>query len=224
MSTAEVTLPLPPEERSETSDYRIASLLDGTMGLVSNKIGFEVRGESYLGAYYATVDTNGVAARLQLVGSPGPEYREFLSLTNGNLLLGGNEGTLLTFDPGGRLQWKKSFRQPLLVNPDSTTLSDGNICVSAWTMGRKGVLNQLRVMQLDEHGNVLHTADISALRGQVAGGPDGSCAVLYDRAPNVNKGEYYLTVFDRSLSRQWTVPVPQSSQSGVEFNLVSLVL
>jgi hypothetical protein len=222
LSTAELTLPLPAGERGDTSDYRLAALPGGSMGLMFNKIGWEGRGESYLGAYYTTVDPSGVAAPLQLVGGPGPEYNEFLSLTNGNLLLGGSEGALLTFDSGGKLQWKKSFRQPLLVNPDSTNLSDGNICMSVWSMGKKGALNQLQVMQLDEHGNVLHTANISALRGQVAGGPDGSCAVLYDRAPNINRAEYYLTVLDRSFTRQWTVPVPQSSQSGAQFTLVPL--
>ena len=78
-------------------------------------------------------------------------------------------------------------------------------------------------MQVDQHGNVLHTADIDALRGQVAGGPDGSCAVLYDKAPDGGrKGDYYLTVFDRSFTRQWTVPVPQSSASGAEFTVVGL--
>jgi hypothetical protein len=46
--------------------------------------------------------------------------------------------------------------------------------------------------------------------------------VLYDRAPNVYKGEYYLTVFDRSFTRQWTVPVPQTSVPGREFRIVSL--
>jgi len=182
LSTAELTLPLPPAEWGDTSDYRLATLRDESMGLLFNNIRWEGRGESYLGAYYTKVDTNGVAAPLQLVGGAGPEYSEFLSLTNGNFLIGGNEGALLMFDSGGKLQWKKSFRQPLLVNPDLTNLSDRNICMSAWSMGNKGVLNRLRVMQLDEHGNVLHTADISALRGQVAGGPDGSCAVLYDRA------------------------------------------
>ena len=222
LSTAELTLPLPTPEWGDTSDYRLAALRDGSMGLVFNKIRWEGRGESYVGAYYTTVDTSGVAAPLQLVGGPGPEYNEILSLTNGNLLLGGNEGALLTFDSGGKLQWKKSFRQPLLVNPDSTNLSDGNVCLSAWSMGNKGAPNQLRVMQLDERGHVLHTADISALRGQVAGGPDGSCAVLYDQAPNINKGEYYLTVLDRSFARPWTVPVPQSYQSGAQFKLVPL--
>ena len=75
-------------------------------------------------------------------------------------------------------------------------------------------------MWLDQRGNVLHTTDIDALRGQVAGGPDGSCTVLYDRAPIA--GEYYLTVFDRSFARQWTVAVPQASAAGADFKLVSL--
>jgi hypothetical protein len=222
MSTAELDLPFSQEERQETSDYRLAPLPGGEVGLMFNKIRFEARGESYLGAYYATLGINGSVAPFRLVAGPGPEYRELLSLTNGDLLLGGSEGALLTFDSGGALRWKKSFRQPSLVNPSSANLSDGSICVSAWTVTARKVLNKLRVMQLDQHGNILHTADINALRGQVAGGPDGSCAVLYDRAPSVYKGEYYLTVFDRSLKRQWTVPVPQSSASGPEFNLVPL--
>lgn len=74
-------------------------------------------------------------------------------------------------------------------------------------------------MRLDQRGNVLHTADIKALRGQVAAGPDGSCAVLYDQAPSFYTREYYLTVFDRSFRRKWTVHVPQTLP---EFHLVSL--
>jgi hypothetical protein len=52
LSTAELNLPLSPQERQETSDYRLAPLANGEMGLVFNKIRFEARGESYLGAYY----------------------------------------------------------------------------------------------------------------------------------------------------------------------------
>jgi len=74
-------------------------------------------------------------------------------------------------------------------------------------------------MRLDQRGNVLHTADIKALRGQVAAGPDGSCAVLYDQAPSFYTRDYYLTVFDHSFTREWTVHVPQTLP---EFHLVSL--
>jgi hypothetical protein len=76
-------------------------------------------------------------------------------------------------------------------------------------------------MQLDQRGNILHTVDIDALRGQVAAGSDGSCAVFYDRAPRL-KGDYFLTVFDRAFTRKWTVRVPQSTASGSEFHLVPL--
>jgi len=193
------------------------------MGLMFNKIHYEARGESYLGAYYAKLGINGAVGPLREVGGAGPEYSDLLTLTNGDLLLGGSQGALISFDSGGAPRWKKSFRQPLLVNPSSANLSDGNICVSAWMLGSKGELNKLRIMQLDQRGETRHVADIDALRGQVAGGPQASCAVLYDRAPSVYNGEYHLTVFDHSLGRQWTVPVPQTSASGAEFTLVRLV-
>src|SRR5216684_490057 len=50
LSTAEVDLPLSPAERLETSGYRIAPLPSGEMGLVFNKIHFEGRAASALGA------------------------------------------------------------------------------------------------------------------------------------------------------------------------------
>jgi hypothetical protein len=117
---------------------------------------------------------------------------------------------------------EKSFRQPLLVNADAANLSDGSVCISAWTQGPRDLLKKLRIMRLDQRGNVLHSAEVGALRGQVTGGPEGSCAVLYDRAPSVNKADYYLTVFDRSFTRQWTVAVPRTNVSGAEFDLTSL--
>jgi len=201
LSTAELGLPLSNEERVETSEYRFSPLPSGEMGLMFNKIHYEARGESYLGAYYAKLGIDGAVGPLRVVGGAGPEYSDFLTLTNGDLLLGGSQGTMISFDSGGAPRWKKSFRQPLLVNPSSANLSDGNICVSAWMLGSTGVLNKLRIMQLDQRGETRHLADIDALRGQVAGGPQGSCAVLYDRAPSVYEGEYHLTVFDHSLGR-----------------------
>jgi hypothetical protein len=222
LSTAELGLPLSNEERDETSDYRLTSLLNGGMSLVFNKIRFEPRGQSYLGSYYTTLQTSGAAGPLRQVAGPNVQNSEFIRMTNGDLLLYGGQGILLAFDPAGAARWNKSFDEPILTNFASANLSDGIICTSAWTMTKTRLLNKLRVMQLDQHGNVLHTADIDALRGQVAGGPDGSCAVLYDRAPGVSKGDYYLTVFDHSLTRQWTVPVPQTSASGAEFHLVPL--
>ena len=111
---------------------------------------------------------------------------------------------------------------PTLANAVSAKLSGGTFCVSAWAQASQGLLKRLRILQLNQQGKVLHTADINALRGQVAGGPDGSCAVLYDRAPSAYKGEYYLTVFDRSFARRWTVPVNRTSLPGAEFRLASL--
>jgi hypothetical protein len=222
LSTAELGLPLSDQEREETSDYRIASVAKGGMGLVFNKIRFEARGQSYLGSYFTALESNGTAGPLRQVAGSDFENSSLISMTNGDFLLAGGLGALLTFDPAGVVRWKKSFDQPILTNFASANLSDGTICVSAWTMTRARLLNKLRVMQLDQHGNVLHTTDIDALRGQVAAGPNGSCAVLYDSAPGVRKGEYYLTVFDHTSTRQWTVPVPKTSASGAEFHLVSL--
>jgi hypothetical protein len=143
---------------------------------------------------------------LQSVAGAGPEYSELLSLPGGDLLLGGSEGTLIS----------------LLVNFDSANLSGGNICLSAWQMGHEGALNKLQLMQLNQQGLVLHTAVVGALRGQVAGGPEGSCAILYDRAPSVNKGQYLVTVFDHAFTRQWSAPVSQTSTPGPEFDLVTV--
>jgi hypothetical protein len=221
LSTAELGLPLSQEERGDTSDYRITPLRDGGIGLAFNKIRFETRGQSYLGAFYSTLGTDGKAGPLRQVAGPEIEVSAFVGLANGDLLLGGGLGDLLTFDPNGVSRWKKSFVQPILENSDAAVLSDRNICISAWAATRQRLLNKIRVMRLGQQGDVLHTADIDALRGQVAAGPDGSCAVLYDRAPSIYKGEYYLTLFDRSFNRQWTVPVPHSSASGAEFDLIS---
>jgi len=136
-------------------------------------------------------------------------------------MIGGDDGAWLAFDPGGAPRWTKLFRKPLLIFPSVTNLSDGSICAAAWAMGKQGVLKRLRVMQLDQRGNVVHAADINALRGQVAAGLVGSCAVLYDRDRSNYKGQYYLTVFDRSFARRWTVPV-RATWSGAEFHLVPL--
>ena len=224
LSTAELGLPLSDQEREETSDYQIASLADGGMGLVFNKMRWEPpRDESYLGSYFAALQTDGTAGPLHQVAGPNVENSSFMSMTNGDLFLGGGLGVLLTFDSAGVVRRRKLFDHPILTNFASTNLSDGRVCVSAWTMARSRVLDkELRVMQLDQRGNVLRTADVEALRGQVAGGPDGSCAVLYDRDPSVRKDEYHLTVLDRSFNRQWTVPVSQTSESGAEFHLVTV--
>jgi hypothetical protein len=223
ISTAELDLPLTQEERLETSDYRLTSLSNGEMGLTFNKIRTEGPGAFNLGAYYTRLGTDGTVAPLHLIAGPGPRYNEFLSLTNGDLFLGGSEGllsgsegALLAFDPSGALRWKKSLP---LDNPSSANLSDGNICVSAWTVAKQGVLNKLRLMRLDQRGTVQHILDIKAHPGQVAAGPDGSCAVLYDQAPSFYTRDYYLTVFDRSFTRQWTVHVPETLP---DFSLVSL--
>jgi hypothetical protein len=191
------------------------------VGLIFNKIRYEARGESYLGVYYTTLRPDGSVAPLRQVAGPDVEISSFLSLTNGDLLLGGGLGDMFAFDPEGPPRWKRSFGHPLLENFASTNLSGGSVCVSAWTETRQDLPYKLRIMQLDQRGRVLHVADIDALRGQVAAGPDGSCAVLYDRAPGA-KGEYRLTVLDRSFTRQWTAPVPQSTASGAEFSLVPL--
>lgn len=221
LSTSELDLPLSQIERQETARYQLVPFGNGEMGLVFNKIRFQSRGESYLGAYYTRLGTNG-AGPLQMIAGPGPEYGSLLTLANGNLFLASSEGVLMAFDPQGAVRWKKSFAPPLMINQDSANLTDGTLCVSAWMLGKRGVLNKLRVMRLDQGGNALHIVDVDALRGQVAGGPEGSCAVLFDRAPNIYKGEYYLTAFDRTLGREWVVPVPRTSVPGTEFHLITL--
>ena len=112
LSTAELRLPLSTQERQETSDYRLAPLLNEGMALVFNKIRYEARGESYLGTYFTTLQNNGAAAPLRQVAGPGLEISNFLRLTNGDLLLGGGLGEVSAFDPGGALRWQKSFDQP----------------------------------------------------------------------------------------------------------------
>jgi hypothetical protein len=71
------------------------------MGLVFNKIRFEARGQSYLGAYYTTLGIDGVTAPLRMVAGPDTEISAFLRLSSSDLLLAGGSGSLITFDPGG---------------------------------------------------------------------------------------------------------------------------
>jgi hypothetical protein len=59
-------------------------------------------------------------------------------------------------------------------------------------------------------------------RGAVAAGPDGSCAVLYNRLPTVQPAGYSLTVFDSSFARQWTVTVPAVPRFNLPLQLLPL--
>jgi hypothetical protein len=55
--------------------YRLATLPDGSIGLVFNKIRWEGRGESYVGAYYTTVDTNAFFRHQQPLANDSAFYR-----------------------------------------------------------------------------------------------------------------------------------------------------
>jgi len=221
--SGELNLPLSQEQREETSGYRLAALPGGEVGLVLNKIRSGPQGPSaYLGAYLTTLGADGSVAPLRLVGEPGPDYKEALGLTNGDLLLGGNEGAVLELNSSGIVRWRKSFQKPLLVNPSFANLSDGSICMSAWNLGNPDGPSKLRVMRMDPQGRMLHSMDMGAMRGQVAPGPDGTCALLYDLAPKGNNGDYHLTLFDRSFRQQWTTPSLPPPVPGARFSLTRL--
>jgi hypothetical protein len=103
------------------------------------------------------------------------------------------------------------------VLPSGAALENGESCIVSPEYGAP----RLHLVRLDNSGSIQHQAEISARRGVATSGPQGSCVILYDRGRELRENRLFLTDYDASFKRQWTVPVQFDRPWGGTFHLVT---
>jgi hypothetical protein len=192
------------------------------MGLLEHYDHSRGRAIFFDGAAFSRID-NGKVGSPKKVAGPGPEYKGFLSLSDENFLVMGDQRPLviLRIDSQGDLTWRRTF-PPSWVLPSGAALEDGAACIASPGYGAA----LLHIVRLDSHGNVQHRAEIPARRALATAGPNGGCAILYDRGSLkhgiFNHSEFFLTALDGVFNRQWTVPVKFDSPLGGVFYLMAV--
>ena len=171
------------------------------------------------GATIASVNPDGKLAQPKRVAGGGPEYKEFIALSDGHFLVLGDQSPMivLSVDNNGSVSWRRTFPSNWVL-PSAASLLSGGSCV----VSPDYIQPILHMIWMSEKGAVLHRLNLPGQRSQAASGAGSSCAILFSRSAAQYKSEYLLANFDRQFNRAWTTRVLASSPSGGGYHLAAV--
>jgi hypothetical protein len=171
------------------------------------------------GAKFAVVHSDGSLGTVKKVADAGPEYKEFVALSDDHFLALGDQSALviIRLSSEGNIVWRRTFARNWVL-PSGAALDNGSSCVVSPHYGR----DLLHLIWIDKLGVVRHREQLAANRSE-ATSTDGSCTILYGREPGLSHGEFFLTSFDRHFNRVWTTPVFDSAPQGGVYGIAAVV-
>jgi hypothetical protein len=217
VSAMEFPASLGPRPPADASEFALAVLPSGTIGLLARYDHASGKAIYFDGAAFARLDAEEVGIPKDIAGA-GPEYKGFLALNDEHFLVMGDQSplVLIRIDARGEKTWQRSLPSSWVL-PSGAALENGQSCIVSPEYGAP----RLHLVRLDRSGSIQHRAEILARRGLATSGPDGSCVILHDRGRELHRSDFFLTDFDASFKRQWTVPVRFDSPWGGTFHLVT---
>ncbi len=210
---------LNPQAPANSVEFQLAVSASGKLALLA-RYSHAIGNAFYFdGAKFATVDPDGKVSLQKNVAETGPEYKDFIALSDDHYLALGDQDplTIIRLDSEGMPSWRRRFPSSWVL-PSAAPLPNGASCVAS----PGNASHQVHVIILDKSGIVLHRTEIAARRALAAPGPSGACAILFDREPTLSGAQYFLTAFDPSFRRQWTTAVNFPASYGGVFSLVKL--
>jgi hypothetical protein len=219
LSSADFPASLAPQPPAELVYFHLAVSPSGTLGILAHYL-HGGRNMFFDGAKFVSLGKDGTASFPKTVAGPGPEYKGFFALSDEDdfIVMGDQEPMIvIRIGPSGDLVWRKEFPRNWDL-PSGAALKNGASCIASPAYAAP----RIHVIQLDSLGNVRHRAAIAARRAETVAGPAGQCAVLYDREPDLKRGEFFLTSFDSTFRREWTVPVRFPAPQGGVFQFLAV--
>jgi hypothetical protein len=227
-SAVEIEAPVRRDVSTDVAEYYPAILSRGPAGFLINVTRVRGRDSESRGAFYAPLSKSGVIGTpVHIFGIGGPIFWHMIPLTDGDLLVVGDQSPLVIekMSSDGQIRWQRRLWKWLDV-PDAAAFGRGESCVVTAEYPRTSDTQRLHLFRLDATGALRKQTEFHGHAAVVATGPDKSCAVFYyDYLPGkIEDARYHLTVFDASLTRQWTKDIPSTTagRSGMNWYLVAL--
>jgi hypothetical protein len=207
--------PIPP---SDKSDFSLAVSPSGTVVLIarySHAIGKAIY---FDGAAFGIVKSDGTLGVVKRVARGGPEFKEFIALSDEHFLLVGDQSPMVVIrlSNDGDVDWRRTFPKNWVL-PSASAIEDGSACIVSPEYG----LAFLHLIWIDPKGVMRHQEQLIGRRSQSAA-YEGSCTILYDLEPGLRRGEFALTSFDRSFKRVWTTPVLAAAPQGGVYGMAAV--
>jgi hypothetical protein len=208
-----------PEPPADMAYYRLAVSPAGRLAVLARYFHWVGRAMYCDGAKFALLARDGVSTAPRAVAGPAAEYKGFFALSDEHFMIMGDQEPMVVIrvGPAGDPTWHHTFSENW-VNPTGAALEDGASCIVSPAYGAP----QLHLIRLSSSGVLQSRVEIAAQRAEVAAGPGGRCAVLYDREPALRRGEFFLTSLDATFKREWTAPVTFPAPQGGVFQLIAL--
>jgi hypothetical protein len=218
LSAVDLPPSLAPEPPAGLVYFHLALSPSGRLGMLAHYL-HGGREMFFDGAKFVSLEKDGTASAPKTVAGPGPEYKGFFALSDEGFIVMGDQEPLIVIrvGPSGDLVWRKEFPKHWDL-PSGAALENGASCIASGAYASP----RIHVIQLDGSGNVRHRTALAAWRAEAVAGPDGRCVVLYDREPDLKRGEFFLTSLDSQFRREWTVPVQFPAPQGGVFQFLAL--
>jgi hypothetical protein len=219
LTNCELSSALAPEAPATVVYFSLAASPTGKIGMVaqySHAIGKAIYSD---GSKFAIVNSAGQLDVSTQLTKSGGLFSKIIALENEDFFVSGDQEPMgiARVSPNGIIEWQKEFPRNWVL-PTMSELESGKLCIG----NVKYAAPRAHITQLSASGIALHRAEFEARRLDIAAGPQGICAALYDTEPKLLRSEYFLTAFGPTLKRLWTAPIELKGQQGSTYGLLSL--
>jgi outer membrane protein assembly factor BamB len=173
---------------------------------------------SFDGANFAAVDSDGKLGPIKKVAGSGPDYKGFVALDDGHFLVLGDQSPMVVIKirDDGKIAWRRTFPSNWVL-PSAAALENGSSCVVSPDYRRP----LLHMVWIDKAGEVRHQEQLAGHRSHAVSHTD-VCTILYSQSAARYRSKYFLTSFDRTFNRVWTVGVLDSAPSGGQYQMTAV--
>ena len=170
------------------------------------------------GANFAAVDSNGKVGPIKRVAGIGPDYKGFIALDDGHFLVLGDQSPMVVIKirDDGAVVWRRTFPSNWVL-PSAAALESGSSCVISPDYKRP----LLHMVWIGGTGEVRHQEQLAGHRSQAVSHSD-VCTILYSQSAARYQSKYFLTSFDRTFKRVWTVGVLDLAPTGGQYTMAAL--
>jgi hypothetical protein len=173
---------------------------------------------SFDGANFAAVNSDGKLGPVRKVAGSGPDYKGFIALDDGHFLVLGDQSPMVVIKirDDGAVIWRHTFPSNWDL-PSAAALESGSSCVISPDYKRP----LLHMVWIDGTGEVRHQEQLAGHRSQAVSHSD-VCTILYSQSAARYQSKYFLTSFDRTFKRVWTVGVLDLAPTGGQYTMAAL--
>ena len=200
---AELPKEIKPTPPSDVSYFSLAISPSGMAVLIARYSHADGRVIYFDGAAFAIVNSDGTLGQVKKAAQGGPEFKELVALSDEHFLLVGDQSPMVVIRlrSDGIVDWRRAFPSNWVL-PSAASLENGSSCIISPDYRR----SLLHMVWLDQAGEVRHREQITGQRSQAVSRTD-ACTILYSQSAARYQSKYFLTSFDRTFKRVWTVGV-----------------